>query len=91
MSESSESKSLSQSGDGHIVIPVGSEPVRVFSKSSTGGGSKEEKNNGPGGETSPVQYLTLTLRKISLAEKNILVPGTVYLVPWYTVLYVASK
>ena len=43
MSECSESNSSAQSGDGHIVNPVGSEPVRFFSKSSTGGGSKGEK------------------------------------------------
>ena len=44
MSESSESNSLSDSGDGHIVVP-GPEPVPSTFKSSTGGGSKGEKKN----------------------------------------------
>ena len=45
MSESSESNSLAQSGDGPFVVPVGSEPVRIAFRSSTGGGSKGEKKN----------------------------------------------
>ena len=45
MSESSESNSLAQSGDGPFVVPVGSEPVRITCRSSTGGGSKGEKKN----------------------------------------------
>ena len=45
ISESSESNSLAQSGDGPFVVPVGSEPVRIAFRSSTGGGSKGEKKN----------------------------------------------
>ena len=45
MSESSESNSLAQSGDGPFVVPVGSDPVRITLRSSTGGGSKGEKKN----------------------------------------------
>ena len=45
MSESSESNSLAQSGNGHIVVPVGLEPVQITCRSSTGGGSEGEKKN----------------------------------------------